>query len=84
MGLQSSPYVCTKAIHLADEMAMGCLENSFNPMQWDHVQLNLPGSEYYDPKMLWVNKVWHDGKIAGEVPTFVDDMRPTGSLEDHS
>ncbi len=50
-------------------------------MQFDSVYLNLPGNPEYDPLNPWVCRRRLDGKIAGWVPTYVDDMRPVGSLE---
>jgi hypothetical protein len=42
--------------------------------------MNLPGSDDYDPSLLWVSKLRADeGKIASNLFTFVDDGRPTAS-----
>jgi hypothetical protein len=82
MGLAPSPYVCTKSIHLADEMVNGFRHDPMNPMRWDSVHLNLPGSPAYDPQKPWVSRRRSDGKIASGVPTYVDDMRPVGSSKE--
>jgi hypothetical protein len=42
------------------------------------VRLNLPGDKGYDPNLPWVSKVREDGRIAADLFTFVDDLRPTG------
>jgi hypothetical protein len=54
-----------------------------NPLRWDRIILNLPGDSIYDPSLPTVMK-WNDsvGRIAGDIVSFVDDLRLTGySLE---
>jgi hypothetical protein len=82
MGLMSSPYICTKMIHLVNEAAKGDRLNPENPLRWARVELNLPGSPAYTPTLPWVYRVKEDGTLAGDAPTYVDDMRPTGSSEE--
>ncbi len=54
MGLRSSPYIATKASSLGEEVALGDKHDVTNPMHWETIQLNLPGSSDYDPTMPWV------------------------------
>lgn len=53
-------------------------------MFYDCAKLNLPGMEAYDPKwpkvMKWNSKV---SDIAGDVITFVDDVRMTGHSKEN-
>ena len=56
-----------------------------NPMQWDYVILNLPGSPKFDPRLPWVMK-WDKirNNITGECTTFVDDGNCTGETAEHA
>lgn len=74
MGLSSSPYVVVKMTHLADEVAFGDPSDPSNPFRWDHVRLNLPGMENYNPHLPWVSKMRKDFTLAAEVPRYVDDQ----------
>jgi hypothetical protein len=41
--------------------------------------MNLPGTAEYDPSLTWVSKVRNDDeRIAADLFTCVDDLRPTG------
>jgi len=80
MGLKSSPYQCTQAMGITEEVIRGVRKDPKNIFRWDYVRLNLPGSGGYDPSLPWVSKVREeDGRIAADLFTFVDDLRPTGS-----
>jgi hypothetical protein len=83
VGLKSSPYQCTQAMGMAEEVIRGdCLEPT-NVFRWDRVRLNLPGKEGYDPSVPWVSKVRDsDGWITADLFTFVDALRPTGSSKE--
>jgi hypothetical protein len=80
MGLKSSPYGCIRMDLLGDEIARGYHRTPDNPFFFDSVRLNLPGSCQYDPCHPWVAKLdSRSGRIAGDVRTYVDDKRTTGS-----
>ena len=82
MGLKSSPYLCVQGMLHVTEMIFGERRDDGNAFQWDHVRLNLPGSQHYDPSLPWVSKVRKDGHIASDVFDYVDDLRPTGHDEE--
>jgi hypothetical protein len=47
--------------------------------------MNLPGQPKYDPSVPWVSKVRNDdGRIAEDLFTFMDDLRPTGSSKEQA
>ncbi|KAL7581487.1 hypothetical protein ACA910_022057 [Epithemia clementina (nom. ined.)] len=77
MGLTSSPYNAVTHFYLAEELAQGA--DTTNSCQYDKVRLNIPGAITYDPTLPWVMK-WnsHVKQIAGDVVTFVDDLRASG------
>ena len=82
MGLSWSPYQAVKSMHLAEEVIRGDHTDPSNIFHWDHVRLNLPGQDDYDPTLPWVSKVRElpDGsfEVAADLFTFIDDCRPTG------
>jgi hypothetical protein len=79
MGLTSSPYQAVQALGFAEEIIQGERRDARNIFRWGRVRLNLPGSENYNPSLPWVSKVRaEDGKIAADLFTFMDDLRPTG------
>jgi hypothetical protein len=79
MGMRSSPYQAVQAMSVAKEVIRGERRDPKNVYRWDHVRLNLPGSEEYDPSKPWVSKLrLEDGRIAADLFIFVDDLRPTG------
>lgn len=52
MGFKSSPYNFVKMALVVEEVVKGdCLDKS-NIFQWEHVQLNLPGTSNYTPTKL--------------------------------
>ena len=90
MGAKSSPYQSCQGLCIADEVIRGNPQDpddegtdkaNKNPFRWDSIELNLPGSENYDPSMPWVYKRRSDGQIASDFVSFVDDFRPTGPSE---
>ena len=90
MGFAASPFNSIKMALVAEEVCKGNrLETGvgpdgkeLNPFQWDHVKLNLPGTEDYDPCLSWICKIRRDGRMACDVFTFVDDERVVGPTED--
>ena len=83
MGMKPSPYNAVQHYYCGEEFASGNPQNSSNPMGYDRVRLNLPGSDAYDPLLPKVMK-WKEsanngsGAVAGDVITFVDDVRIVG------
>ena len=83
MGSRPSPYNAVRHYYWAEEFAKGNPSESNNPMGLDSVILNLPGMVTYDPHqpkvMKWdsINKC-----ITGDVITFVDNVRITGSSKE--
>jgi hypothetical protein len=79
MGMRPSPYIAVRHYYWAEEFAKGNPDLKDNPMGFDQVILNLPGMPEYNPTLPKVMK-WnsHAKAIAGDVITFVDDVRVTG------
>jgi hypothetical protein len=78
MGVKSLPFQAVSALTVADKIIKGNRSDPKNEFRWEKVRLKLPGSCDYDPSSPWVSKVRADGKIASDLFTFVDDLRPTG------
>jgi hypothetical protein len=78
MGVKSSLFQTVSALTVADEIIKGDRSDPKNEFRWEKFRLNLHGSYDYDPSPPWVSKVRADGKIASDLFTFVDDLRPTG------
>ena len=78
MGMRDSPYRSIQLMLVAKFLAYGDRLDSNNPFQWDRIELNLPGSETYDPSLPWVMKIRRDGKLGCEIYIYVDDGRVTG------
>ena len=84
MGMRPSPYNAVRQYYWGEEFARGNPANEANPMGYDRIRINLPGMAEYDPAFPKVMK-WRDGvsgsgngEIAGDVVTFIDDVRITG------
>lgn len=85
MGMRPSPYLAIRHYYWGEEFARGNPSRLDNPMGYDKVILNLPGMANYDPSNPKVIKWRNDpdagtcgGHVAGDVVTFVDDVRITG------
>lgn len=78
MGARLSPYSSVQLCSIAEEFCRGNNSDSTNPLRWDVIVLNLPGSKNYDPSKPRVYK-WDRtmGSIAGDFLIFVDDCRVT-------
>ena len=63
---------------IAKEVMKGNCHDQANAFQWDHLELNLPGTKDYTPSRAWITKRWRDGLLASDVICFVDDQRVTG------
>lgn len=84
MGLKSSPHGCVLMQSLGEERFRGNPEDPANPFYFDEVRLNLPGDANYDPRRPKVCKYnTETGRIAGDVGTYVDNLRPVGSSRMH-
>ena len=80
MGLRNFPYNTIQGVLFAEELIRGDHLNENNVFRWDTVRLNLPGSPTYMPHLTWVSKIRaHDGKVACDYLTFVDDTRACGN-----
>lgn len=79
MGFTPSPFNSVRSYYIAEEFARGNPRLEDNAMRYDRVIFNLPGDEKFDATKPRVMK-WNDiaEAIAGDVKTFVDDLRGTG------
>ena len=79
MGMTPSPYNAARHYYWAEEVARGDPRTFDNPMRYDEVKLNIPGSKFYNPALPWIYK-WNKlvMKIAGDLATYVDDLRVAG------
>jgi hypothetical protein len=68
MGCKPSPHNAVCYLYLADEFCRGDRRDPKIPMRWDFVQLNLPGSKAFDPRLPRVFK-WcaMTSRIAGVI-----------------
>ena len=82
MGLKNSPYGCVKGILIAFEMVRGDFRDESHPYHYSKIELNLPGSENYDPSKPWVCKIRNDGQLANDTVVYVDDLRSMGGSEE--
>ena len=85
MGMKPSPYNAVRFYYWGEEFARGNLRNLTNPFGYDKVIMNLPGMDTHDatkPKVMKMNTALNC--VAGDVVTFVDDVRITGSSREHS
>lgn len=78
MGFRFSPYQAVQGILFAEAVIRGDQNESTNVLQWDHIDLNLPGSPTYNPSKSWVSKVRIDGSLASDFLIYVDDVRTMG------
>ena len=79
MGFKSSPHNSIKMYLVTEEVIRGDRKDVNNAFQWDHVRLNLPGSESYRPDTAWISKRRKDGSLASDFVCFVDDQRLVGA-----
>jgi hypothetical protein len=83
MGFRPSPYYSVRFYYWAEEFAIGDRRKQSNPLRWDEVRLNLPGDPAFNPTLPRVMK-WDlmINNIAGDIKTFVDDLRASGIDEE--
>jgi hypothetical protein len=86
MGLMSSPFQAVQqGMAYAEEVIFGDRKDPENPFRWDWVRMNLPGQVGYDPSKPWVPIIREeDGRIAGDMFSFVDDLRPTSTSKEEA
>ena len=79
MGMKSSPCNSVRYFYWAEEFACGNPLDESKALRYDWVVLNLPGMPEFDPSKPNVMK-WNDmvDRLAGDVITFVDDLRASG------
>ena len=82
MGFCPSPYMSSRMMLRAIELAKGDLADPANPFSFVEVRLNLPMSPEYDPTEPRVVKLNAKGETAGEVIPYVDDNRGLGKDEE--
>ena len=75
MGFRPSPYIATRHLLCARRYLLGDRFDKDNPFCWEKVVLNLPGMDDYDPRRPWVYKQRFDGRIAGDLIVYIDDLR---------
>ena len=84
MGMRPSPYIAVRHYYWAEEFAKGDPMQVGNPIGFNKVILNLPGMTTYNPTLPEVFKWNTTAKvIAGDVITFIDDMRVSGYLKEN-
>lgn len=84
MGMKPSPYNAVRHYYWGEEFAKGNPCNPNNPFGYDKIIMNLPSMEQYDPTKPKIIK-WSSSRqaMSGDVVTFVDDVRITGSSKEH-
>jgi hypothetical protein len=81
MGLKPSPYQTGQGVLFAEDVIRGDRFEEKNIFRWHHLELNLPGSETYDPTKPWAFKIRLDGTPAADFSIYVDDNRGTGNTK---
>jgi hypothetical protein len=79
MGLTSSPYQAVQTVTRAKRLVLGDPTSLSNPFRWDKVVINTPGSQDYNPRLPWIDKVRADGLIAADMHTYIDNNRVTAN-----
>jgi hypothetical protein len=82
MGLQDSPYWSLQWQVQLKFKVYGDRRNTANPLHWDRVEFNLPGSKGYRSDLPWIMKVRRDGHLMAEVFVYLDGGRPMGYSRD--
>jgi hypothetical protein len=85
MGLRPSPYYAVRYYYWAEELVRGNRRCPNNPLRWDEIRINCPGNATHDPTLPRVMK-WNKliNNIAGDIVTFVDDLRLSGATEEQA
>jgi hypothetical protein len=82
MGLKSSPYQAICAVLIAEEFMKGHYNDINNPFHYNHVRLNLPGSDEYSTALPWFSIIDSFGELAAILAIYVDDERIHHSTEE--
>ena len=82
MGLKISPNHAIRAVIFAKEFLKGDPSQLDNPFCYKSVELNLPGTETYDPTLSWFRVMDHNDQLAAILAIYVDDERVHCSSED--
>ena len=82
MGVMQSPYQAAQGMIWWEESVRGNRLDPANPLRWERIVLNLPGSLQYNPSKPWVYKARVDGTMASDFRGYVDDLRATGPTEE--
>ena len=53
MGFRPSPYNSIRMFLIAEEVVRGDCHDPSNPLQWNCILLNLPGTREYNPSIAW-------------------------------
>ena len=82
MSFQSSPYLCTQLFGWSEDFIREDPNDcDNNPLAWDKVVLNLPGSQSYQPTRPWVYCTMFDGSLTAFFGTYIDDIRTGDGTE---
>ncbi len=75
MGFRPSPYNYIRMFLIGEEVIRGDRHDPSNPLQWNCILLNLPGTRKYNPSIAWILKRCTDGSLASYFVTFIDNLR---------
>ena len=75
MGFKPSPYLTTNDICHLEPILKGDRHLATNPFRWKSVELNLPGDPGDTPALPWVYKAQDNGAVAGDLFSYIDDLR---------
>jgi hypothetical protein len=84
MGLKPSPYQTGQAMLFAEDVIRGVHSDPQNIFRWSHVEMNLPGTNTYDPTKPWAFKRREDGDPAADFVLYVDDNRSVGNTREEA
>jgi hypothetical protein len=83
MGLTGSPYTCVQAACRGKRVTLRDRHDKKNVFHWQEAVVNLPGTWSYDPTLPRLYKRRFDGKMAGDLVIYIDDVRVvTNSFEE--
>jgi hypothetical protein len=76
MGVRSSPFNCVRAYLVSEDVIKGDRHSTSNPLRWDKVMFNLPGTSNYNPVLPWMYRFDSSRQLmAAFVISYVDDLR---------
>eukprot|EP00957_Ditylum_brightwellii_P199286 15191225-Ditylum_brightwellii.AAC.1 len=79
MGLILAPFLSVQTFLWEVEIIQGDQFDKNNPLRWDVVRQNLPGSAEYDPIIAWMRKFDNlRQQVANDILTYYDNVRLTG------